>query len=108
VGESPENLDKAVRQIVSKAVASKQVVDIFAAAGLKNPDISILSDEFLEDVRGLPQQNLALKVLQKLINDEIKMRSRRNLVQSRSFAQILEQTIQRYQNRSLETVQIIA
>jgi len=106
--KSPEDLDTAVRQIVSKAVASEQVVDIFAAAGLKNPDISILSDEFLEDVRGLPQQNLALEVLQKLINDEIKTRSPPNLVQSRSFAQMLEQTIQRYQNRSLETAQIIA
>jgi len=107
-GKSPEDSDTAVRQIVSKAVASEQVVDIFAAAGLKNPDISILSDEFLEDVRGLPQRNLALEILRKLINDEIKTRSRRTLVQSRSFAQMLEQTIQRYQNRSLETAQIIA
>jgi type I restriction enzyme R subunit len=66
-GKSPEDLDAAVRQIVSKAVASEQVVDLFAAAGLKNPDISILSDEFLEDVQGLPYRNLALEVLRKLI-----------------------------------------
>lgn len=106
-GKSPEDLDAAVRQIVSKAVASEQVVDLFAAAGLNNPDISILSDEFLEDVRGLPYRNLALEVLQKLINDEIKTRSRKNLVQSRSFAQMLETTIKRYQNRSIETAQVL-
>lgn len=106
-GKSPENLDVAVRQIVFQAVASEQVVDLFAAAGLKNPDISILSDQFLEDVRGLPYRNLALEVLQKLINDEIKTRSRQNLVQSRSFASMLEGTIKRYQNRSIETAQVI-
>ncbi len=106
-GKSPEDLDAAVRQIVSKAVASEQVVDLFAAAGLKNPDISILSDEFLEDVRGLPYRNLALEVLRKLINDEIKTRSRKNLVQSRSFASMLETTIKRYQNRSIETDQVL-
>ncbi|WP_017748532.1 type I restriction enzyme endonuclease domain-containing protein [Scytonema hofmannii] len=107
-GRSPEDLDTAIRQIVSKAVASDAVVDIFAAAGLKNPDISILSDEFLEEVRGLPTRNLALELLQKLINDEIKTRSRRNLVQSRSFAQMLEQTVRRYQNRAIEAAQVIA
>ncbi|HEY9651515.1 MAG TPA: type I restriction endonuclease subunit R [Coleofasciculaceae cyanobacterium] len=106
-GKSPDDLDAAVRQIVSKAVASEQVVDLFAAAGLNNPDISILSDEFLEDVRGLPYRNLALEVLHKLINDEIKTRSRKNLVQSRSFAQMLEATIKRYQNRSIETAQVL-
>jgi len=89
-GKSPEDLDAAVRQIVSKAVASEQVIDLFAATGLNNPDLSILSDQFLEDVRGLPYRNLALEILQKLIKDEIKTRSRRNLVQSRSFAAMLE------------------
>ena len=107
-GKSQEDLDTAIRQIVSRAVASDQVVDIFAAAGLKNPDISILSDEFLDEVRGLPHRNLALELLKKLINDELKTRSRKNLVQSRSFAQMLEQTIQRYQNRSIEAAQVIA
>ncbi|MGB7444179.1 MAG: type I restriction enzyme endonuclease domain-containing protein, partial [Coleofasciculaceae cyanobacterium] len=106
-GKSPEDLDAAVRQIVSKAIASEQVIDLFAAAGLKNPDISILSDQFLEDVRGLPYKNLALEVLRKLINDEIKTRARKNLVQSRSFATMLENTIKRYQNRSIETSQVI-
>ncbi|NEO97192.1 MAG: type I restriction endonuclease subunit R [Symploca sp. SIO2E9] len=106
-GKSPDHLNTAVRQIVSKAVASKQVIDLFTAVGLKNRDISILSEEFLEDVRGLPYKNLALEVLQKLINDQIKMRSPKNLVQSRSFAQMLENTIKRYHNRSLETAQVI-
>lgn len=85
-GKSPEDVDTAIRQIVYNAVASYEVVDIFAAAGVENPDISILSDKFLADVRQLPQRHLALELLQKLINDEIKTRSHRNLVQSRSFA----------------------
>jgi len=106
-GKSPEDLDAAVRQIVSKAVASEQVVDLFAAAGLKNPRIEILSDEFLEDIRSSPYRNSALEVLRKLINDEIKTRSRKNLVQSRSFAQMLEDTIKRYENRSIETAQVL-
>jgi len=107
-GKNQENLDTAIRQIISRAVASDQVVDIFAAAGLKNPDISILSDEFLDEVRGMPHRNLALELLKKLINDELKTRSRKNLVQARSFAEMLEQTIRRYQNRSIETAQVIA
>jgi type I restriction enzyme R subunit len=106
-GKSPRDIDAAVRQIVSKAVASEEVIDIFAAAGLKNPNIAILSDEFLEEVRGLPHKNLALEVLQKLLNDEIKTRSRKNLIQSRSFREMLENTIKRYQNRSIETAQVI-
>ncbi|GFE68999.1 type I restriction endonuclease subunit R [Chroococcus sp. FPU101] len=106
-GKSPSDIDSAVRQIVSKAVASEEVIDIFAAAGLKNPNIAILSDEFLEEVRGLPHKNLALEMLQKLLNDEIKTRSRKNLIQSRSFREMLENTIIRYQNRSIETAQVI-
>ena len=106
--KSPEDIDAAVRQIVSKAVASEQVFDIFAAAGLNKPDIAILSDEFLEEVRHLPQKNVALEVLKKLLGDEIKTRSRRNLVQSRSFREMLEKTILRYQNRAISTAQVIA
>lgn len=102
-----EDLDTAVRQIVSKAVASDQVIDLFAAAGLKNPDIAILSNEFLEEVRGLPYKNLALEVLRKLLNDEINKRSRKNLVQSRTFSEMLEQTMIRYRNRSIEAAQVI-
>lgn len=107
-GQSEEDLDAAVRQIVSRAVATEGVVDIFAAAGLKTPDISILSDEFLEEVRRLPQKNLAMELLRKLLNDEIKVRAKKNLVQSRSFAEMLEKTIRAYQNRSIDTAQVIA
>jgi type I restriction enzyme R subunit len=102
-----EELDHAIRQIVARAVASDQVIDIFAAAGLKKPDISILSDEFLAEVRGMPQRNLAVELLRKLLTGEIKSRSRRNVVQARSFADLLEQSLRRYQNRAIETAQVI-
>jgi len=102
-----EDLDHAIRQIVSRAVASEEVVDIFAAAGLKKPDISILSDTFLAEVRGMPQRNLAVELLGKLLRGEIRARSRRNVVQARSFAELLEQSLRRYQNRAIETAQVI-
>src|SRR5690606_35561934 len=75
-----EELDHAVRQIISRAVAPEGVVDIFAAAGLEKPDISILSDEFLAEVRGMPQRNLAVELLQKLLKGELKTRRRKNVV----------------------------
>jgi type I restriction enzyme R subunit len=106
--KSPEELDTAVRQIVSRAISSDRVIDIFDAAGLKKPDISILSDEFLAEVQHLPQRNLAVELLQKLLNNELKIRSRKYLVQSRSFAEMLEATIRKYQNRSIEAAQVIA
>jgi type I restriction enzyme R subunit len=106
-GKSPDMLDSAVKQIVSKAIASDEVIDIFAHAGLKKPDISILSDEFLEEVQHMPQRNLALEVLKKLLNDEIRARSRKNLVQSKSFAEMLEQTIRKYQNRTIDAAKVI-
>jgi type I restriction enzyme, R subunit len=106
-GRDEEELNAAVRQIVSRAVASDQVIDIFSAAGLKTPDISILSDEFLAEVKDLPQRNLAFEVLKKLLNGEIKVRSRKNLVQSRLFSQMLEEAIRKYQNRAIETAQVI-
>jgi type I restriction enzyme R subunit len=102
-----EELDHAIRQIISKAVASDEVVDIFAAAGLKKPDLSILSDEFLAEVQGMPQRNLAVELLQKLLKGEIKTRLKRNVVQARSFAELLEQAIRKYQNRAIETAQVI-
>ena len=102
-----DELDHAIRQIVSHAVATDEVIDIFSAAGLKKPDVSILSDEFLAEVRALPQKNLAVELLRKLLNDEIKSRSRRNLVQSRSFAEMLERAIRAYQNRAIETAHVI-
>lgn len=104
---SPEEIEHAIRQIVSKAVSSDEVIDIFAAAGLKKPDISILSDEFLSEVRGMPQRNLAVELLRKLLEGEIKARGRKNIVQARSFAELLEQAIRKYQNRAIETAQLI-
>jgi type I restriction enzyme, R subunit len=103
----PEMLDHAIRQIVSKALVSEEIVDIFAAAGLKKPDISILSDEFLAEIRGMPQRNLAVELLRKLLVGEIKIRSQRNVVQARSFTELLERSIRRYQNRAVETAQVI-
>jgi type I restriction enzyme R subunit len=104
---SPEEIELAIRQIVSKAVSSGEVIDIFAAAGLKKPDISILSDEFLAEVRGMPQRNLAIELLRKLLEGEIRTRHRKNIVQARSFAELLEASIRKYQNRAIETAQVI-
>ena len=102
-----EDLDSAIKQILSKAIVSDRIVDIFAAAGLKNPDISILSDEFLEEVKGLPEKNLAFEALKKLLNDEIKIRMKKNIVQARSFREMLERTIRRYTNRTIEAAQVV-
>ena len=102
-----EDLDLAVRQIVSRAVASEGVMDIFAAAGLDKPDISVLSEEFLAEVQGMPQRNLAVELLQKLLRGELATRRRTNVVQARSFAEMLEQTLRRYQNRAIEAAQVI-
>jgi type I restriction enzyme R subunit len=104
---SPEDVEFAIRQIVSRAVASDGVVDIFEAAGLKKPDISILSDEFLTEIRGLPHKNLAVEMLRKLLEGEIRTRGRKNIVQGRAFSQLLEDAIRRYQNRAIETAQVI-
>ena len=102
-----EDLDLAVRQIISRAVASEGVLDIFAAAGLDKPDISVLSDEFLSEVQGMPQRNLTVELLQKLLKGELSVRRRKNVVQARSFAEMLEQTLRRYQNRAIEAAQVI-
>ncbi|MGH9795168.1 MAG: type I restriction endonuclease subunit R [Candidatus Acidiferrales bacterium] len=106
-GKAGDDLDIAVRQIVSRAVASDEVIDIFSAAGLKRPDLSILSEEFLSEVKDLPHKNLAFEALRKLLNDEIKARARKNLVQSRLFSAMLEETIHKYQNRSLQAAEVI-
>ena len=105
--KTDEELEHAIRQIISRAVVSDGVIDIFAAAGLKKPDISILSDEFLAEVQGMPQRNLAVELLQKLLKGEIRARSKRNVVQARSFAELLEQAVRKYQNRAIETAQVI-
>ena len=102
-----EELDLAVRQIISRAVASEGMLDIFAAAGLDKPDISVLSDRFLAEVRDMPHRNLAVELLQKLLKGEVSTRRRKNVVQAKSFAEMLEQTLRRYQNRSIEAAQVI-
>ena len=107
VARLDEELDRAVRQIISRAVAPEGVIDIFAAAGLEKPDISILSDQFLAEVRGMPQRNLAVELLHKLLKGELATRRRKNVVQARSFAEMLEQTLRRYQNRTVEAAQVI-
>ena len=96
-----------MRQIVSRAVAPEGMLDIFAAAGLDKPDVSILSEEFLAEVRDMRQRNLAVELLQKLLKGELATRRRRNVVEARSFAEMLEQTIRRYQNRAIEAAQVI-
>jgi type I restriction enzyme R subunit len=106
-GRTPDDIETAIRQLVSRSITSNEVVDIFTAAGLDKPDISILSDEFLEEVKHLPQRNLALELLKKLLNDEIKSRSRKNVVLARSFAEMLEESVRKYQNRAIETAEII-
>ena len=102
-----ETADQAIKQLVSKAVVPEGVVDIFAAAGLEKPDVSILSEEFLAGIQDLSHKNLAVELLEKLLNDDIKTRSRKNVVQARSFAEMLERSIRQYQNRSVEAVQVI-
>jgi type I restriction enzyme R subunit len=100
-------MEHAIRQIVSGAIASDEVIDVFAAAGLKKPDISILSDQFLAEVRNMPQKNLAVEMLRKLLEGEVKARSKKNAVQARVFSEMLEQAVRRYQVRAIETAQII-
>ena len=102
-----EDLDHAVRQIISRAVTPQGVLDIFAAAGLDKPDISVLSEEFLAEVRGLPQRNLAVEALRRLLQGEVNRRRVRNVVQARSFSEMLAQSILRYQNRAIEAAQVI-
>lgn len=99
--------DSAIKQILSKAIVSDRVIDIFAAAGLKKPDISILSEEFLSEVKEMPQQNLAFEMLKKLLNDEIKIIQNKNLIQAKSFAEMLDKAIKAYTNKSIETAQVI-
>lgn len=104
---SAEEIESAIRQIISRAVTSDEVIDLYASAGIKKPDISILSDEFLEEVRGMPHKNLAVELLRKLLQNEIKVREKKFLMQSRSFAGLLEQSLRKYQNRAIETAAVI-
>ena len=107
MGKSSAERDLAVRQIVSRAVVSTEIVDILQAAGLETPDISILSDEFLAEVQGMDKKNLALEALRKLINGEIQSRGRVNVVQSRSFSDRLEEAIARYHSNAITTAEVL-
>jgi type I restriction enzyme R subunit len=106
-GASDEELDLAVRQIVSKAVSTDEVVDVFKVAGLEHPDISVLDDKFLAEVRDMPRRNLAVELLEKLLRDEVTVRFRRNLVESRRFSEMLQHAVIQYQNRAITSAQVI-
>ena len=105
--ETQEKFDTAIKQILSKAVISDRIIDIFEAAGIQKPELSILSEGFLKDVQEMPQKNLAFEALKKLLNDEIRLYSKRNIVQGKSFMDLLDKAIKKYTNRSVETAQII-
>lgn len=107
---SDEEVETAIRQIISDALISTEVVDIFQAAGLQNPEISglnILSDEFMAELKDMPRKNLALELLRRLLNDEIKQRSQRNIIQSKKFSEMLADAIKRYQNNAITAAEII-
>lgn len=106
--KSPEQIDAAIRQLVSKAITTEgEVIDIFTAAGLPKPDISILSDSFLAEVRGLKHKNVAAELLEKLLKDEIKVRSKKNLIQSQLFSDKLKKSLNAYHNRAISTLEVI-
>jgi len=102
-----EKFDSAIKQILSKAVVSDRIIDIFEAAGIQKPELSILSEGFLAEVKEMPQKNLAFEALKKLLNDEIRIISKRNMVQGKSFTDMLDKTIKKYTNRSVEAAEVI-
>ena len=106
-GKTDEEIETTIRQVVDKALVSENVVDIFDAAGIKKPDISILSEEFLMELKDMEHKNIALEVLKKLLNDEIKVRMNRNIVQGRSLMEMLEDSIRRYHNKVITAVEVI-
>ena len=106
-GKTDEEIETTIRQVIDKALVSEQVIDIFDAAGIKKPDISILSEEFLLELKGMKHKNIALEVLKKLLNDEIKYRSKKNLVKSKSLMVMLENAIKKYHNKILTAVEVI-
>ena len=105
--KTPAQIDQQLNQLISKSIISEEVVDIFSAVGLDKPNIAILSDEFLEEVRGLPQKNLAVELLKRLLARKVKAVSHSNLVQSKKFSEMLENALKKYQNRAIETTQVI-
>jgi type I restriction enzyme R subunit len=106
-GKSDEEIETTIRQVIDKALISDQVIDVFDAAGIKKPDISILSEEFLLELKGMEHKNIALEVLKKLLNDEIKSRLKKNLVKSRTLMEMLENAIKKYQTKILTAAEVI-
>jgi len=106
-GRSNEAIETTIRQVIDQALVSEQVIDVFDAAGIKKPDISILSEEFLLELKGMVHKNVALEVLKKLLNDELKSRSRKNLVKSKSLMEMLENAIKKYHNKVLTAAEVI-
>lgn len=106
-GRTDEEIETTIRQVIDKALVSEQVIDVFDAAGIKKPDISILSEEFLMELKGMEHKNIALEVLKKLLNDEIKSRAKKNLVKSRTFLEMLESSIKKYHNKILTAAEVI-
>jgi len=106
-GRSNEEIETTIRQVIDKALVSEQVIDIFDAAGIKKPDISILSEEFLAELKGYKHKNIALEVLKKLLNDELKARAKKNLVQSKSLMEMLEIAIKKYHNKILTAAEVM-
>ena len=106
-GKSDEDIETTIRQVIDKALVTDQVIDVFDAAGIKKPNISILSEEFLQELKEMQHKNVAMEVLKKLLNDEIKARAKKNLVNSKSFMEMLENTIRKYQNKILTAAEVI-
>jgi type I restriction enzyme R subunit len=102
-----QEIETAIRQIINDAIISEEVVDVFDAAGIKKPDISILSDEFLAEIQGMKRQNLGLELLKRLLNDEIKTRGKTNLVQGRKFSEMLADAVKRYQRGLIDSAKMI-
>ena len=106
-GKTDEEIETTIRQVIDKAMVSEQVIDVFDAAGIKKPDISVLSEEFLLEIKGMEHKNVALEVLKKLLNDEIKARSKKNLVKSKTLMEMLENSIKKYHNKILTAAEVI-
>lgn len=107
LGRGDEDIETTIRQVIDQALVSEKVIDVFDAAGIKKPDISILSDEFLEELKEHKHKNIALEVLKKLLNDELKARSKTNLVQSKTLLEMLDASIKRYQNKILTAAEVM-
>ena len=110
--DRPSNTDRpdydtVIRNIVASAIESDRVIDVFEAAGMEKPDISILSEEFLQEVRTLEYKNIALELLKRLLNDEVRIRTKRNIAQSRTLMEMLDRAMNRYQNNLLSTAEVI-